>query len=503
MRPVTAKEILWIKTIEEGDLRGEVFPFEERIRATSAVIPGEGIPDEPTHKQAVEILSRRAREADSYLTNSCGQIAAIPSRHLSWPLILSGICLLAFAAGLASDRIANRHTINVISAPLLGVLAWNFLVYLWNLLSPLLGRKKNPGSILTLLGNTFGLGIEETSARRKSSPPWGKLRNNFLARWTALTSRAQLFTLSSGLHLGAAFLALGQISGLYLGGLIRSYLAVWESTFLDQSDFETLSQNLFAPAHWLTGIPIEITAEMEARGGSAQAGGVPAENWIHLCAATLFLLVILPRLVLALTCQIRAWAAWKNTFSSLDLSSYTSDLLRQITRCGMDVAVITCGAELPEATHETLTRSLQHAIGKPNSLRFIDGPAYGEEETYLKSIGDIPDIALLVFQLTTTPEEETQGLLADLISRSIRTPSHNDGRVIGILFADRFEEKFHDLPEYTDRLNERKEAWAHVLSPKNVIPVTWNSKAPVSELGEALAEALTPPATTNSNSLHG
>lgn len=494
MKRVTLKEILWVRTIEEGDLRGEVFAFEERNHCTTAVTPEGDICGDPTRAATMEWLSRRATGAISCLTRTHGQVASLPRRHLPWSLVIAGICLLAFATGIASDRIANHKTINVISAPLLAILAWNFLAYLWNLVTLLLPAKRQASGagIRTLFATAIGIGIGKPHLPpgRGTHPEWEKFRGNFLARWRTIVEQSELLTLAAALHLGAASLALGQIAGLYLGGLIRRYHAVWESTFLDRADFEKLAQFLFAPARWLTGLPVEITAEMEA---SATNTGVPADNWIHLCAATLFLLVLIPRLGLALMARTRAQSAWRNATGKLDLSDYAAGLLRQASGSGMDVAVITCGPKLPEGAHEQLTRSLQYAIGKPRSLRFLEGPAYGEEDDYRTGLDEAPHVTLLVFPLTTTPEDETQGLLAESVSRAAGTPSQGGGHSIALLFADRFESKFRNLPEFTDRLQEREAAWSHILSPRGVHPITWRTGAPASELGKALTGVLAAP----------
>jgi len=486
MDETKAKEILWVRAVEDGDLQGEVFPLDERAKTTMGVVPRDEVPTDPNRREVLDLLSRRASSAASYLTNKHGQIAASPTSHRPWGLIIAGLCVLALVLGFLSDRLVNHGRINVISAPLLGILAWNALVYLWNLVSPLLGKRADALGLQGLLAPVLGIGRDKVDDQPDSNPPWGKLRGNFLARWTGLTGRPDLHRLTGALHLAAACFAGGQIGGLYLSGLVRRYLAVWESTFLDAPSFERLASILFGPASKFFNIPVEVTENMNA----ATGGGVDARDWIHLCAATLLLFVVLPRIVLALASRFRAARAWKSATAELepDLGNYARDLLRQITKSGKDVAVISYGLDFPETSHEALRRSILHAIGKPGSLRFVAGPSYGEEDEYLSTLGTIPDIAILLFPLTGTPEEETQGVLAELVAKAVGNGS--DRGTLGLLYADRFHEKFRDQPEFEDRLTRREEIWAQVLVPRGVAPFSWNTTAPASETGDQIIQAL-------------
>ena len=52
--------------------------------------------------------------------------------------------LLACVSGAAIDRIDNPHQVNMLSPPLLGVLAWNLAIYVVMLLALFLRRTPQP-----------------------------------------------------------------------------------------------------------------------------------------------------------------------------------------------------------------------------------------------------------------------------------------------------------------------------------------------------------------------
>src|SRR5690606_14377362 len=103
----------------------------------------------------------------------------------------------------------------------------------------------------------------------------------------------------------AAALALGAIAGLYLRGLVFEYRAGWASTFLEPDQVRALLAVLFGPASLLTGIELP-DAERLAAMRMPPGPGERAADWIHLQAATLALVVVLPRLALALVEHRRA-----------------------------------------------------------------------------------------------------------------------------------------------------------------------------------------------------
>src|SRR5690606_6709844 len=129
--------------------------------------------------------------------------------------------------------------------------------------------------------------------------------NRFAAAWTNATAALTSARLARILHLAAACLAIGAIIGLYLRGLVFEYRAGWASTFLEPAHVGALLKLVFGPAALLTGIELPDAARLAAM-RIPPGPGERAGEWIHLQATTLGLVVVLPRLALALLARRRA-----------------------------------------------------------------------------------------------------------------------------------------------------------------------------------------------------
>mgnify|MGYP002682407688 CR=1 FL=1 len=92
-------------------------------------------------------------------------------------------------------------------------------------------------------------------------------------------------------------LAAGVLAGLYVRGLALEYRASWESTFLDASVVRSIAAIAYLPGASLTGVPVPTLAEVAAIRAPA---GENAARWLHLMAATVAVVVVAPRLLLAL-----------------------------------------------------------------------------------------------------------------------------------------------------------------------------------------------------------
>src|SRR5690606_22507348 len=120
------------------------------------------------------------------------------------PWILPVALALAFGAGLATDALSAGRQVNLLAAPLLGVLVWNLLVYL-----VLLGR------------------VVAGLLRRRTAGPG--LMQRALLRGLARLPQTQAITPGDAaragalLHAASALFAVGLLAGLYLRGLAFEY----------------------------------------------------------------------------------------------------------------------------------------------------------------------------------------------------------------------------------------------------------------------------------------
>ncbi len=198
--------------------------------------------------------------------------------HAGW---VGVALLLGLAAGVAVDQLGPPQRVNLLAPAVWAVVAWNLAVYL-------------------------------AAAWPSSGPRWAERLAGWIARhdegvdllWLRHAAPLSVQRLLLLMHAAAAALALGLIAGLYLRGLVLDYRAGWQSTFLDAPAVQGALGLLLAPASVITGIAVPDVAPLQlASGAAAVASAAP---WIHLFAATLALVVVLPRLVLALTAAWRA-----------------------------------------------------------------------------------------------------------------------------------------------------------------------------------------------------
>lgn len=221
---------------------------------------------------ALQRLLPRAPEAQRWLDRRIW--------HPAWVVLA---LVVGFLGGLVVDQLGPPQRVNLLAPAVWAVVAWNLAVYL-ALLLPLKGRGHG-------LRSWLGRWVQRSG-------------EHFALLWSRQAAALTGQRVALVLHLAAAALALGLITGLYLRGLVLDYRIGWESTFIDAPLVETVLGMLLGPASAITGVAIPDVAPLRlAPGEQATATAAP---WIHLMAATLMLVVVLPRLVLALVASVRA-----------------------------------------------------------------------------------------------------------------------------------------------------------------------------------------------------
>jgi hypothetical protein len=253
------------------------------------------------------------------------------------------------------------------------------------------------------------------------------------------------------LHVAAAALALGLVAGLYLRGLVFDIRAGWQSTFLDAATVQALLAAALAPASALTGIGVPgldaITALRLTPGMPASASAAP---WIHLYAAMLALVVIVPRALLA------AWTLWKARRAAATLrlprDGYFQRLLRQQRGGDALVQVLPHASAAPAQAALGLRTLLAAPLGAAVQLRLAAPTPFGDEQL-AAAIPAEPGTALRValFELGATPEADSQG-------RFVHALLQGAPGVPLLMVADEagFARRFGAL---ADRMAERRAAW--------------------------------------------
>ena len=191
----------------------------------------------------------------------------------SWPTWLGWLVVLgAFLLGIATDAVGSAsRTVNILAPPLLLLMLWNLAVYAFIAVNALF------------------------KSRHFKLPKLDQTEALALAHGTTT------------MHWSAAALALGALLAMYWRGLVFDYQALWQSTFLSAQSAHQMIHVVLTPAAWLGGffggMPLPDLASFEQLRTPAINGGNVGENagrWIHWYAITVFLVVLLPRSLLAL-----------------------------------------------------------------------------------------------------------------------------------------------------------------------------------------------------------
>lgn len=235
-----------------------------------------------------------------------------------WRTALRALPAVALLLGLAADRIANAHRVDLLSPPLLAVLAWNLGVYallLWQTLRRPAGLVRIPPVLQALQGALarWRAGPGRTVRRGLSA----RIVAEFEALWLQRSHALLALRTARVLHLCAAAWAAGIALSLLLRGLVVNYRFGWESTFLDASQVHAIVSVLFWPltaAFGLTPLALQDIAAAQDFAGQ----GVAGSRWVWMYVGLLALVVVLPRLWLAV------WAHWR--------------ALRQARQCALDPA---------------------------------------------------------------------------------------------------------------------------------------------------------------------
>ena len=334
MQDRALRKVLLIQAIEETDRSGEALPLADRLEATRTVM-GNNPPNVETRagaplSSATEwFLVRRADALiDALRARSPGidHVLAVAGGATS---LDRGLLVLGFALGAALSFFDGaRGGINIFAPPLVVLLVWNLLVYVF---IGVRSSKVRIESTATSAADSEALresfvqpsGFGRFYARwvrrqierllghstRFNAPLTPGLRR-FVGEWLELAQPLFFARARRLLHLSALFAALGLVVGYYFRGFVLRSAAGWEgSGAVGPETAHGLLTVLYGPASLLSGISVPGADGMAALRWSAPSlsgVGEPA-IWVHLIALTAGLYIILPRLILAVLSALRLW----------------------------------------------------------------------------------------------------------------------------------------------------------------------------------------------------
>ncbi|MHA4869413.1 DUF2868 domain-containing protein [Duganella sp. PWIR1] len=402
MNESTARDVVLVRAIETADQQKEILSDDDRKYASrsarelaqwrAADRKTEVTGDDFLHQRAEQLLKRLAERHSSFASFLKQRS---PLQPLAWALPL-----IALLLGAGLDRITDPHRVDLLSAPLLLIIGWNLLVYLGLLVWLFLPSKPRVPHRL--------------KAPRKLPSVLSAAVLNFLREWSELSAKLNAARLGRAVHLSAAAFAVGALASLYARGLLSQYAAGWESTFLNAAQVHGLLSALFAPAVALFHLQEFTLAEIEVLRFPTITPAAGA-RWVHLYAATILLLVVAPRLLLA------AFAHWRaarlSRHFALDLEQpYFRKLNDTMGMAkGGTLRVLPYSFTVDERRHRGMEAVAIKLLGEQGRLMLRPSIAYGETPQDLQ--GEAAITAAL-FNLTATPEQENHGALLDQLVKA-------------------------------------------------------------------------------------
>jgi len=468
------RDVLLVRAFEEGDAEGELLGRREReiasreSRAELASSGGEVAP--------LDFLRRRAERLRLRLERSQPAVTRVlqASAREGPPLWL--VAGLGILLGIAVDRLGGGARINLLSFPILGLLAWNLAVYAYAFTRDLFAfrrdrRARSEGEA----SRAAAEGWTVRALRWILSPerPWRGAHavkearaevavclQRFLRDWLRVGGPLHRARAELALHLGAACLMLGAVGGLYLRGLVFHYEASWESTFLTADAVQAFLRTCFAPAAWILGEPVPGVEELELLRAPQHAG--PAARWIHYYAVTGGLFVVLPRALLACAAGLRARRLRRGLPLDLEGDAYFLRLLAHDRGQGQRAVVQPYSYHPNARSSEGLTTLLLDVLGGRTGVEHLEPCEYGDDPVPLSGEAGGPACHVILFNLAQSPELEVHGEYLARLAEEVEGAGAGASLLV-VLDQGPFRERLGRGEEGSARLAERERSWGRVL----------------------------------------
>lgn len=415
-----ARNVVMVRAIETADTQRQILSDDDRLYASRSARELAQWQAAGTASGATfdHFLAHRSEQILKRLVERSPAFGSFLQRRPLLPALSAVLPVLGLLAGAALDRIADPHRVDLLSAPLLLIIGWNLLVYLALVVWRLVPAKGTGWASPNLLRR---LAVGKAALPRKLPSALAAALAQFMAEWARLGSGLARARLGRAVHLAAAAFALGAILSLYARGLLAQYGAGWESTFLDARQVHGILSVLFAPALLVFPLQGFSLADIEALRFTQAVSPAGGARWVHLYAATLFLLVVLPRVLLGMLAGWRARRLARDF--PIDLAQpYFRKLEGYAGVSGPAVLrVLPYSFTVDEARHKGLSAIATAALGEQGRLMLRPSVAYGQEpqEVLGEAMLDDPAVAVTaaLFNLAATPEKENHGAFLDWLAR--------------------------------------------------------------------------------------
>jgi hypothetical protein len=469
-----ARTVVLVRAIETADVARELLTDADRAwagRAAAEMVGADGGSDAFLVQRATLLVDRLARR----YAKVAAWAALPPARAWLTPLAAAG----AFFVGMLGVDVGSEHRINLLAPPVLALLAWNLAVYV------LLGA-----SLFVRRGNS-GRPLRERVAKvvHDAARPWRgasappslvAAATRFAADWTTLAAPLWRERATRLLHVCAAALAAGAVAGLYVRGIALEFRASWQSTFLDADAVARILHVVLAPGSWLTGIAVPEAERLQTIGGGS--AGENAAAWIHLFAATILAIVIVPRLslaALAATCEQRL----AHRFPLALAHPYFERLLRAWREGTARIVAVPYSYTVQPVQSQGLASVLTRAFEAPVDVAWLPSTPYGADDVPDVAASS-PTLAVAVFPLAATPEAETHGVFASTLAAQLA----GRASLVAVVDTTDFADRFAYAPR---RIAEREASWTALLAPHGIATLFVRLSQPeVRDAAASLAAAL-------------
>jgi hypothetical protein len=371
----SARQLVLVRAIEDVDTQGKLLSDVEREQLEREALASsrQGAAGSVDFTQ---YLLQRARRMLAAVENRNPRVAALQEGEPWRGWLMAGLPLAAVVLGAAIDRVDNPQQVNMLSPPLLGVLAWNLAMYVLLVVTPLLPGRWAQHLPLAHVQRWLS-GVPGRGRRT------GRLRSDVLARfheqWVRAAGAQQWLWWKQLLHLAAAGWALGLAFSIVLGGVVREYRVGWESTLLDVHQVHAFLSVLFAPVVALLpfdAFSVEDLRRMAFRSGAA-IGVDESRRWVWMYIALLAIVVVVPRLLLA---GLSAWQRRRRGRSiRIDLRDpYYVEVLARVSPARVTLALVARQGPGREAVLRMLRQVADHPPPRDGGPWTVLGTAKGD-----------------------------------------------------------------------------------------------------------------------------
>ncbi len=456
MNITDCSKILLIQALEESDLHGRHLPLSTRHHATQQARAQHSPSSDHSASHSETFLAKRTEIIWTFLHKAFPRLVQSWNQlHIDIPTFL--VAIPALGAGLLINGLGESQRVNLLNFPLLILLLWNAAIYASSALRPFL-----TSSLATTWLDTAALWLAKVGGlwgtrswplatlSDPSKTSWIQdASKRFMTLWWPHIRPVWTQRLRQLLHIGAAYMAVGIILGLYIRGLALDYQATWESTFLSGNQVHLLLHILLGPAAWILQYPFPTLSEIMNL--KAPQHGTAA-HWIHMWAITALVMIVIPRVIMAWLCQRSVTRAHQTCTLPLQ-DPYFLHLLAPEKGQGMAVDVIPYSYQPSEEAKAFLNLGLSDLCGNLATIRWQPAVPFGQEFSSLSEDSTVTRTVVLIFNAGQTPEGEVQGEWLHTIQTHV-SPTNPGTKLLVLLDEESYSRNIDEI-----RVEERRQTW--------------------------------------------